>query len=245
VTDTHENEAEGMSTTTRGHYDDLTRDELYELAQERDLPDRSTMDRDQLQAALELDDVGPNAVDMLLGHHREVRRLFEAIEELSDRPSKRKEELVAELVVLLSKHAEVEEQVFYPAVREEVGGQQDEIDESMEEHHAADLLLSELDGMPSDATRYDMKVHVLAEHMLHHLEEEEEDLFPTVREALPERRLREIGAGMVAVWEVAPPRPHPSAPQTPPGNVLLALPTAVWDLAVSVTRVVRRRVLGR
>lgn len=234
-----------MASTTARRYDDMTRDELYELAQERDLPDRSTMTRDELQAALEREDTGPNAVDMLLGHHQEIRRLFERFEGMSNRPSKKKEALVAELITLLAKHAEVEEQVFYPAVRNEVSGQEDDVDESLEEHHAAEFLLRELDGLTSDATRYDMKVHVLAEYMLHHLEEEEEDLFPAVREQLSEDRLREIGAGMVKVWDVAPSRPHPRSPQSPPANVLMGIPTAAVDLAVSLTRVLRRRILRR
>lgn len=235
-----------MATTSPDvRYDDMTRDELYALAQERELPERSTMDRDQLQAALELDDVGPDAVDLLLGHHDEIRRLLTEFEGLSERPSKRKEDLVAELVTLLVKHSEVEEQVFYPAVHEGVPDQQDEVDESLEEHHAAELLLAELDGMSSDHVRYDMKVHVLSELVLHHLEEEEEDLFPAVRRALPEARLREIGAGMVTQWELSPLRPHPLSPQTPPANVLMGIPATAWDLSVSAVRMVRRRVLGR
>lgn len=233
------------ATTTATRYDDMTRDELYELAQQRDVPERSSMNRDELQAALELHDLGPNAVDMLLGHHDEIRRLFTEFEELSDRPSKRKEDLVAELVTLLVKHSEVEEQVFYPAVHEGVPGQQDEVDESLEEHHAAEFLLAELDGMSSDHTRYDMKVHVLAEIVTHHLEEEEEDLFPAVREALSEERLREIGGGMVAAWDVSPIRPHPLSPQTPPANVLMGIPATVWDLSVSLGRMLRRRLLRR
>lgn len=233
-----------MATTTASRYDRLTRDELYELAQERELPERSTMSRDELQASLELDDLGPDAVDMLLDHHREIRRLFDEFGSLSARPSKRKERVVAELITLLVKHAEVEEQVFYPAVRHEVAGQQDTIDESMEEHHAAELLVQELDGMASDTTRYDMKVHVLEEYMRHHLEEEEQDLFPDVAAQLSEQRRREIGRGMVAAWQVAPTRPHPASPQSPPANVVLGLPTAAWDLVVSAVRRLRHR-LGR
>lgn len=234
-----------MATSTRSHYDDMTREQLYELAQERDINDRSNMNRGELQAALELEDTGPNAVDMLLGQHAQIRSLFEQIEGLSRRPSRKKEQLVGELVTILSKHGEIEEQVFYPAVRNEVEGQADEIDESMEEHHAAKFLLRELEGMSSDAPRYDMKVHVLEEYMIHHLEEEEQDMFPAVREALAERRLHEIGGGMVTVWDIAPSRPHPAAPQTPPANVLMGIPTAAWDLAVSTLRLVRRRVLRR
>lgn len=230
-----------MATTTASRYDRLTRDELYELAQERELPERSTMSRDELQASLELDDLGPDAVDMLLDHHQEIRRLFDEFGSLSARPSKRKERVVAELITLLVKHAEVEEQVFYPAVRHEVAGQQDAIDESMEEHHAAELLVQELDGMASDTTRYDMKVHVLEEYMRHHLEEEEQDLFPDVAAQLSEQRRREIGRGMVAAWQVAPTRPHPASPQSPPANVVLGLPTAAWDLVVSAVRRLRHR----
>lgn len=234
-----------MATTTRRRYDDMTRDELYALAQERDIDDRSTMNRDELQAALELDDTGPNAIDLLLGQHEKIRSLFEQIDGMSRRPSRKKEQLVGELITILSKHGEIEEQVFYPAVQNEVDGQSDEVDESMEEHHAAKFLLRELEGLSSDAPRYDMKVHVLKEHLLHHLEEEEEDMFPVVREALSDERLREIGDGMRKVWDVAPSRPHPAAPQTPPANVLMGLPTAVWDLAVSTVRLVSRRVLRR
>ncbi len=90
-----------------------------------------------------------------------------------------------------------------------------------------------------------MKVHVLKELVIHHLEEEEEDLFPDVRKALSEERLREIGGGMTAAWKVSPTRPHPLSPQTPPGNVLLGIPATAWDLAVSFTRIVRRRLLKR
>ncbi len=234
-----------MATTTRSRYADMTREQLYELAQEHDIHDRSHMNRDELQAALELEDIGPNAVDMLLGQHEQIRSLFDQIEGMSRRPSRKKEQLVGELITILSKHGEIEEQVFYPAVRKEVEGQADEIDESMEEHHAAKFLLRELEGMSSDAPRYDWKVHVLKEYMIHHLEEEEEDLFPDVRKALTEERLREIGGGMVKVWDVAPSRPHPAAPQSPPANVLMGIPTAAWDLTVSTVRLVSRKVLRR
>jgi hemerythrin superfamily protein len=236
-----------MATTTRtpSRYDGMTREELYELAQQRDIADRSSMNRDELQAALETHDLGPNAVDLLLRQHDQIRSLFEKFESMSHRPSKKKEELVGELITILTKHAKVEELVFYPAVGNEVEGQGDEVDESIEEHHGADLLMRELEGLSSDATRYDTKVHVLMENVMHHIEEEESDLFPSVREALSEERLRQIGAGMQEAWEVAPSRPHPSAPQTPPGNVLLGLPTTAWDLTVNLVRLATRTVLRR
>jgi hemerythrin superfamily protein len=137
----------------------------------------------------------------------------------------------------LVKHAEMEEQVFYPAVREEIDGLDDEIDEDLEEHHAAELLLDELDGATSaDLPRFDAKVTVLKENVLHHMEEEETDLLPKVREELDERRRRELGHAMVQAWRIAPTRPHPRAPDTPPGNLIAGVPAAAADVAVETAR---------
>ena len=225
-----------MSTLTTRSYDGLTREELYELAQERDLPGRSSMSKDELVAALELDDTGPEAVSLILRQHATFRSMFEDFEALSDRPSQRKQELVREIITLLVKHAEIEEQVFYPAVRAELDDLDDEVDEGLEEHHAAELLLAELDRLPPSAPRYDAKVTVLIENVLHHMEEEEEELLPKVREGLSEERRRELGGAMQRVWEVAPTRPHPAAPDQPPANVLLGIATTAWDLTVTAGR---------
>jgi hemerythrin superfamily protein len=228
--------------TIRQDYRSMTREQLYDLAQERDIEGRSHLSKDELVAAHEREDQGPDAVRLLLRQHAEMRRLFEEFGSLSGRPSQRKDDLVREIITLLVKHAEIEEQVFYPAVRAEVDDQEDEIDESLEEHHAAELLLSELDGMTSDAPRFDAKVTVLIENVLHHLEEEEQELFPRVLEAIDEDRRRALGAAMETVWRIAPTRPHPRTPDTPPGNVIAGLPATVIDLTVGAVRGVGRLV---
>jgi hemerythrin superfamily protein len=226
-----------MSTATETAYDDRTRDELYELAQERDLEGRAEMTKDQLVQALQLDDVGPDAVDLIVRQHEEFRDRFAQFDQLSNRASKRKDELVASLVTDLVKHAEMEEQVFYPAVREEIDGLDAEIDEDLEEHHAAELLLDELDGATSaDLPRFDAKVTVLKEVVLHHMEEEETDLLPKVREELDERRRRELGSAMVQAWRTAPTRPHPRTPDTPPGNLIAGVQGVTADVAVETAR---------
>jgi hemerythrin-like domain-containing protein len=230
------------TATSRDRYTDMTREQLYDLAQERDIDGRSEMSRDELADALRLDDVGPDAIALLTSQHDAIRDLFARFGELSDRPSKKKEDLVAEIVTQLAKHAEVEEQVFYPAIAAEVDGVSDETDESLEEHHAAELLLAELDGRPSSSPRYDAKVHVLIEQVRHHIEEEETELFPLVRDQLSEQRRREIGAGLVEQWKVAPLRPHPHTPATPPANVLMSVPTAAWDATVGLVRWSTRQV---
>lgn len=230
-----------MSATITTTYEGMTRDELYDLATERDIDGRSDMTKDQLVEALRLTDLGPNAVDLLMRQHEEFRARIEEFRSLSARPSKRKAELVRELSVDLVKHSMIEEQIFYPAVKNEITGLADQIDEDLEEHHVVDLLLAELNSMSPDAKRYDAKVRVLIENTEHHLEEEEDDLFPQVREQMTDERLRELGGAMVALWEKAPSQPHPRAPKTPPQNVLLALPLAAWDIGRTLIRLVLRK----
>ena len=233
------------ATTTPSRYDDMSRQELYDLAQERDIDGRSEMSKEELAAALELDDLGPDAVALLRRQHDEFRAIFEEFESLSNRPSQKKTDLVRDLITKLVKHAEIEEQVFYPAVRTEIDGADDDVDEDLEEHHAAELLMSELDHMDSTGERYDAKVTVLIENVRHHLEEEEEELFPQVVEGMSEERRRELGGAMQRQWELAPTRPHPHSPDTPPANVLAGLPATVLDLAVGGFRYVRKLITRR
>ncbi len=234
-----------MATETPTTYEDMSREELYELAQERDIDGRSSLSKDELVAALQLEDEGPDAVELLLEQHDRIRDFFDEFAELSSRPSKRKDELVDLLITHLVKHAEVEELVFYPAVRSEMSGFDAEIDEDLEEHHAAELLLAELDHMSSDHDRFDAKVLVLREIVTHHLQEEEQDLFPKVREAIDQQRRRQLGAAMVRAHKIAPSRPHPFSPDEPPANLIAGLPGAAYDAVKGVLRAGKRTVLRR
>lgn len=230
-------------TPETDRYDQMTQEELYELAQKRDIDGRSQMEKDELAEALRLEDTGPDAVDLIRSQHRRIEDLFEQFDELSDRPSKKKEELVTEIITVLVKHSEVEEQILYPEARDELD-LEDDIEESLEEHHVAELLLWELDKLSSDHERYDAKVTVLKENVLHHIEEEESDVLPKLSK-LSEQRRRELGGLMEKAWTAAPTRPHPLSPSTPPGNVLASIPANLMDLTVSGARLVRHKLLKR
>lgn len=234
-----------MATTTApSTYRRMKKAELEELARERDIDGRSDMTKDELVAALRLDDMGPDAIDLLTTQHDRIRELFASLEARAARPSKAKLDDVRELISTLTKHSEIEELVFYPAIRAELD-LADDVDESLEEHHAAELLMAELEKLPAEAERYDAKITVLKENVLHHIEEEETELFVQVREKLDDERLRELGRALEEAWNIAPSRPHPVSPDTPPGNWLAGIPAAGYDVVVGALKAVKRQVLRR
>ena len=109
-------------------------------------------------------------------------------------------------------HTYIENEVMYPEVRKLLPDLEGDVLESYEEHHVADLLVAEIAAMSPDAERFDAKVTVLIENVSHHMDEEEQDWFPKVREGLGRKDLQEIGARMIELKETAPRSPaQPSA----------------------------------
>ena len=161
-----------------------------------------------------------DAITLLKNDHKAVKRLFRQFEKLGDNAVKSRRELVDKMIEELSIHAAIEEQLFYPAVREAVPDAEDQVLESLEEHHVVKWTLSELEDMSGDEERFEAKVTVLIESVEHHAEEEEEELFPEVRKAMGRKALAELGAAMEKAKKTAPTRPHPRAPDSPPGNVV-------------------------
>src|SRR5580700_10244925 len=125
-----------------------------------------------------------DAITLLKGDHRAVQRLFKQFERTGDNAVIEKRRLVDRIIEELSIHADIEERLFYPAVRATVPGTEAMALESLEEHHIVKWVLSELDGMDPGDERFDAKVTVLIENVRHHVEEEETDLFPRVRDEL-------------------------------------------------------------
>ena len=83
---------------------------------------------------------------------------------------------------------------------------------------------------------------MLIENVRHHVEEEEGQLFPAVRKSLDTAQLREIGGELVAAKHTAPTRPHPEAPDTPPGNIVAQVLTAPFDAAANLNKAAAKRV---
>jgi hemerythrin superfamily protein len=186
-----------------------------------------------------------DAVTLLRNDHKTVESLFKKFEKAGPNAHKTKRDLVEKIVEELSVHAAIEEQVLYPAAREAVPDSEDEVLESLEEHHIVKWVLSELDGMDPDDERFTAKVTVLIENVRHHVEEEEQDLFPQLRKGMKRKELEELAQAMEKAKKVAPTRPHPRAPDTPPGNLVVGVAAGAIDKAQETGKRTVRGVLGR
>ena len=153
-----------------------------------------------------------DAIVMLKEDHREIRKVFTAFEKAGEKATKAKQDLVDRMIRLLTVHTYLENEVMYPRVRALLPEVEDDVLESYEEHHVADVLVMELAAMKSTDERFTAKTTVLIENVRHHMEEEESDWFPKVREGLGRKVLQELGAEMQAARKKAPTRPsQPSA----------------------------------
>jgi iron-sulfur cluster repair protein YtfE (RIC family) len=187
-----------------------------------------------------------DAITLLKHDHKAVKELFQKFERAGDNARKTKRSLVDQMIEELSMHAAIEEQIFYPAIRAEMPDADDDVLEALEEHHVAKWLLAELDGMPPDHERFDAKTTVLIESVRHHIKEEEGILFPKVRGEMGRKRLAELGEQMEAAKRIAPKRPHPKSPDSPPGNLSAGRATGVVDRARDAGRsAVHRAVAAR
>ncbi|HEY4729770.1 MAG TPA: hemerythrin domain-containing protein [Myxococcales bacterium] len=185
-----------------------------------------------------------DAIAVLKRDHEEVERLFRQFEKLTERAHRSKQKIVMKIIRELAIHAAVEEMLFYPAVRtaamkanvRALKEAADTVLESLEEHHVVKWTLSELEKMKPEDERYDAKVQVLMESVRHHVEEEEEELFPKARRLLGDDLLFELGDRIEKAKKIAPTRPHPRAPDEPPGNLVAGTVAAVMDRAKDMVR---------
>jgi hemerythrin superfamily protein len=153
-----------------------------------------------------------DAIVLLKADHKQIRGLFREFQATGNKAIKKKAKVVGQIIELLTIHTFIENEVMYPEVRKLLPELEDDVLESYEEHHVADLLCVELSGMPADAERFDAKTTVLIENVTHHIEEEEQDWFPKVRAGLGRKQLQELGTKLEQARAKAPRTPaHPSA----------------------------------
>lgn len=137
-----------------------------------------------------------NAIDLLKADHKKVKGLFREYEAAGDRAHQKKRSIAEQVFQELEVHTRLEEEIFYPAVRQQ-GDKEDKelVAESLEEHHVVDVLIEELKALDPENERYDAKFKVLTESVEHHIEEEEGEMLPDAKEQLGDS-IEQLGARM-------------------------------------------------
>jgi len=119
------------------------------------------------------------ATSLLKEDHREVKKLFAEFEKLDEADIEDMARIFDQLKKDLTVHAQIEEEIFYPAIEKAPDEEADEVvREAHEEHRLMKMLLEELSGLTADDPQFCAKMKVLMDNTLHHAEEEESEIFP-------------------------------------------------------------------
>ena len=158
----------------------------------------------------------PNAITMLKADHAAVKKLLRQLNETTERAVKERERLVSEIERALKTHAQLEEEVFYPAFKAaaEDTDAEDLFYEAAEEHHVVDMVLPALKAADPKSPEFTAKAKVLKDLIEHHVMEEEGEMFVQARKLFEDSQLRELGelmetrrASIEAMWESPLTRP--------------------------------------
>lgn len=168
-----------------------------------------------------------NALELIAQDHRRVEDLFGQYERASD-PDEQTE-IVHEVIHELAVHGEVEELLFYPRVRESApeGGRLAE--EAEHEHVEMKETLNELDSMTAHDDEFADKMAELMSEVRHHVQEEENEIFPAIRQVMSDDELAELGGRLEGAKSLVPTRPHPKAPTSPAGKAVAGPGAALVD----------------
>jgi len=174
-----------------------------------------------------------DAINLLKTDHQAVEKQFRAFEATTGRATWERAAKAA--VRELSIHAAVEEEIFYPAVTREVPDLAEIMLRSVESHGVVTWLSSAIESTSATDDRFGPRMTVLIDNVRLHIEEEEDDIFPEVRQVLGRRRLNELGELLAKAKAAAPTHPHPRLPDTSPANAVASVVAGAYDKARDAT----------
>lgn len=140
-----------------------------------------------------------DAIEMLERQHREIEELFDDYERLGEGAMAAKKKIFRQLADDFAVHATIEEQIFYPAAKDE--RTEEQLREALEEHLSIKRICADLLSLDVADASFEAKVKVLQEQFEQHVESEEEELFPKVREALETDQLTDLADQMLQLAE--------------------------------------------
>jgi hemerythrin-like domain-containing protein len=140
-------------------------------------------------------ETGMDAISLLEEDHRKMKKLLSALESTTERGVKTREELFATVEDELTVHETIEEEIFYPALKEHPKTKEIAL-EAYEEHHVVDMVMAEIEDVPYDDETWGAKFKVMKENIEHHIEEEENEMFKQARQVFEEDELESLGEQM-------------------------------------------------
>jgi|tagenome__1003787_1003787.scaffolds.fasta_scaffold20493877_2 hemerythrin-like domain-containing protein len=136
-----------------------------------------------------------NAIKLLKQDHEKMKRLFKVLEDSAANSPRVRQETFEKLRQEISLHEEIEEKVLYPALKAHPT-LKDIVLEGFEEHHVVDVILCEIEGVPFGDETWMAKLKVMKENLEHHIEEEEDEMFPKAADEFSKEELESLGSRM-------------------------------------------------
>ena len=136
-----------------------------------------------------------DAIQLLKADHDKVKKVLSDLDSTTERGVKTREELYAKIKQELTVHEAIEEEIFYPALKEHPKAKELVL-EAYEEHHVVDQVMAEIDGLSFDDETWGAKLTVMKENLEHHIEEEEDEMWKQARQVFTDSELEDLGARM-------------------------------------------------
>jgi iron-sulfur cluster repair protein YtfE (RIC family) len=138
-----------------------------------------------------------NAIELLKEDHDKAKKMLQELEETTERAVKTRQELYRKLKSELVVHEAIEEEIFYPALKQHAEAKELVL-EAYEEHNVVDIVMGEIDRTPVEDETWKAKFTVMKENLEHHIEEEEGEMFTQARDVFDEGTLERLGEQMDA-----------------------------------------------
>jgi hemerythrin-like domain-containing protein len=143
-----------------------------------------------------------DAIELLTDDHAALKKLLEQGDQTTERGVKTRTELLQRIKTELTAHEVIEEEIFYPALKEHPKAKELVL-EAYEEHHVVDQVMAELEQTSVEDEVWGAKFTVMKENIEHHIEEEEGEMFPQARQVFDKEELRALGEQMAVRKEQA------------------------------------------
>jgi len=140
-------------------------------------------------------EVAMDALSLLKEDHDKVKKLLKDLDSTTERGVKTREQLFNKIKQELEIHEAIEEEIFYPALKDHPKTKELTL-EAYEEHHVVDLVMAEIQGIPFDQETWGAKFTVMKENVEHHIEEEEGEMFKQAKQVFDEDELSQLGESM-------------------------------------------------